>query len=106
MNFAFTVARRYLLGKKSHTIINIISMVSVAGVAVGTMALIVVLSVFNGFGDLVVSLYDTFDPDIKITPLEGKAFSEKDISIQQLNKISGVKHVFFTLEENALVKYN
>lgn len=106
MNFAFTVARRYLLGKKSHTIINIISMVSVAGVAVGTMALIVVLSVFNGFGDLVVSLYDTFDPDIKITPREGKAFSQKDISIHELNKITGIKHVFFTLEENALVKYN
>ncbi len=81
-------------------------MVSVAGVAVGTMALIVVLSVFNGFGDLVVSLYDTFDPDIKITPMEGKSFSEKDISIDKLNKINGVRHAFFTLEENALVKYN
>ncbi len=106
MNFAFNVARRYLLGKKSHTIINIISLVSVTGVAVGTMALVVVLSVFNGFGDLVVSLYDTFDPDVKITASEGKTFSEDAIDFKKLSSLEGVKNVFFTLEENALVKYN
>ena len=71
MLLPFYIAKRYLVSKKSHNIINIISAISVAGVGVGTMALIVVLSVFNGFEELVKSLYNTFDPDIKITVREG-----------------------------------
>lgn len=106
MNLALTIAKRYLLGKKSHNIINIISLVSVSGVLVGSMALIIVLSVFNGFGDLVISLYDTFDPDIKITAQTGKTFSSSAFNIDALKKTEGVKYISFTLEENALVKCN
>jgi len=74
MNFPFYIARRYLFAKKSHNIINIISGISVGGVTLGTFALIVVLSVFNGFEDLVKSLFNTFDPDIEISAKEGKVF--------------------------------
>ena len=106
MNLSFTIAKRYLLGKKSHNIINIISMVSVSGVLIGAMALVIVLSVFNGFGDLVISLYDTFDPDIKITVHEGKIFSASAINLEELKKTEGIKFVSLSLEENALVKCN
>ena len=106
MNLSFTIAKRYLLGKKSHNIINIISMVSVSGVMIGSMALIIVLSVFNGFGDLVISLYDTFDPDIKITVHEGKTFSASAINLEEIKKTEGIKFVSLSLEENALVKCN
>lgn len=81
MNLIIKIASRYLIGKKSHNIVNLVSLVSVAGVFTGTMALIVVLSVFNGFGNLVISLYDTFDPDIKITAIEGKSFNTESISL-------------------------
>ena len=66
MSTVLLIARRYLFARKSHQLVNLVSWVSVAGVAVGTFGLIVVLSVFNGFGSLVLSLYDTFDPDIRI----------------------------------------
>ena len=75
MNFPFYIARRYLVAKKSHNAINIISFISVMGVTVGTMALIVILSVFNGFDDLVRSLINSFNPDLKIMLTEGKAFT-------------------------------
>ena len=67
MNLPFFIASRYLLAKKSQNAINIISGISVAGVAVGTMALITVLSVFNGFDSIIKSLYNSFDPELKIT---------------------------------------
>ena len=105
MNFPFYIAKRYLISRKSRNIINIISGVSVIGVMVGTAALIVVLSVFNGFEGLVISLYNSFDPDIKITLHEGKTFSAADLSAESLKKISGVKYVTETLEENALLRY-
>ena len=68
MNFPFFIARRYLFSKKSTNAINIISGISVIGVAVATMALVVTLSVFNGFHDLVASFFTTFDPQLKVTP--------------------------------------
>lgn len=105
MNTSIFIARRYLFAKKSHHIINIISMVSMIGIAIGTMGLIVVLSVFNGFGNLVVSLYDQFDPDIKITVVEGKTFYPKDAGIIKIKNIEGVITVAEVLEENALLKY-
>ena len=71
MNFPLYIARRYLFGKKSQNAINIISLISVLGVATGTMALVVVLSVFNGFDKVVQSLFNSFDPDLKITLAEG-----------------------------------
>ena len=75
MNFPFYIARRYLFSKKSTNAINIISGISVLGVAVATMALVVTLSVFNGFSDLVASFFTDFDPQLKIVPVEGKTAS-------------------------------
>ena len=105
MNFPFYIAKRYLVAKKSRNVINIISWVSVIGIAVGTAGLVIVLSVFNGFGDLVTSLYNAFDPDIKITIVEGKSFDPADAKIEEIKKVKGVKAVTQILEESALLKY-
>ncbi|MFH1161285.1 MAG: FtsX-like permease family protein [bacterium] len=105
MNVAFYIARRYFKSKKSHNIINIISGISVAGVTIGTMALIIVLSVFNGFEKLVVSLFNSFNPDIQITLKEGKTFRSTDIPQPLLKEIPGVLYLTEVLEENALMKY-
>jgi lipoprotein-releasing system permease protein len=102
---AFQIARRYLVAKKSHQAINIISMVSLIGVMVGTMGLIIVLSVFNGFGNLVLSLFNSFDPDIKITSVYSKTFDPDSAGISAIRKLSAVKYVNESLEENALLRY-
>jgi lipoprotein-releasing system permease protein len=105
MNLPLFIAKRYFFSKKSQRAINIISIISVVGVMIGTGALIVVLSVFNGFESLVVSLYNSFDPELKITVAEGKTFPADSVFIHQIKNIDGVKAVSQTLEENALVKY-
>jgi lipoprotein-releasing system permease protein len=99
------IAKRYLFAKKSRNAINIISSVSVAGVAVGTMALIVILSVFNGLEKMVSSIFNTFDPDIKITAVEGKTFIADTTRLKLLAKVDGVSCYSLTIEENALLKY-
>jgi len=106
LNFSFYIAKRYLFAKKSRNVINIISAISVVGVSIGTMALIVILSVFNGFDNLVQSLFNSFDPDIKITIKEGKTFSSGAEKIQNLKKLKGVLYVSEIIEENALLKYD
>jgi lipoprotein-releasing system permease protein len=103
---AFQIARRYLIAKKSHQAINIISMVSLIGVMVGTMGLIIVLSVFNGFGNLVLSLFNSFDPDIKVTSTYSKTFDPDSIGINSIKKLAAVKYVNESLEENALLRYS
>lgn len=105
MKLSLFIARRYFKSKKSHHVINIISMVSVAGVTLGTMALIIVLSVFNGFERLVVSLFNSFNPDMVITLHEGKTFPASDIPEQLLRELPGVLYLTEVLEENALMKY-
>jgi lipoprotein-releasing system permease protein len=105
MNLSLYIAKRYLVSKKSHNIINIISVISVTGVAVGTMALIIVLSVFNGFETLVKSLFNTFDPDLKITLVEGKTFLPHELSEHEIKKIPGIVRYTKVLEETALLKY-
>lgn len=105
MNFPLFIAKRYLFAKKSRNTINLISAISVVGVSVGTMALIVVLSVFNGFDSLVHSLFNAFDPDLKITVKEGKRFSASTPSINILRTTPGVQYVSEVVEENALLKY-
>lgn len=106
MNLPFYIAGRYLKSKKSHNAINIISGISVIGVAIGTMALIIVLSVFNGFDTLVKSLLSSFDPDLKIEIAEGKSFTPSDSVLQVMNNMDGVAAVSGVLEENALLRYD
>lgn len=105
MNFPFFVAQRYLFAKKTQNTINLISAISVVGVAIGTMALIVVLSVFNGFDSLVHSLFNSFNPDLKITIKEGKRFSSELPSLIKLKQIEGVLYQAEVIEEKALLKY-
>ncbi len=104
MNLSFYIARRYLLGKKSQNAINIISTISVIGISVGTMALVIVLSVFNGFDSVVKSLFSAFDPDIQISVVEGKTFSPGDLP-EKIRALPGVEAVSEVLEENVLLLY-
>jgi lipoprotein-releasing system permease protein len=105
MNFPFFIARRYLLAKKSHNAVNVISAVSVVGVAVGAMAMIIIMSVFNGFEKLSGTLFGAFDPDIKITAVKGKNFVVEAGKMKQLEADPGVYAVSQTIEENVLVRY-
>ena len=106
MRLPFFIARRYLFAKKSHNIINVISAISAGGIMVGTMALIIVLSVFNGFEHVIVSLFNTFDPDIRITLVEGKTFHANDIAVDKIKQMNGVVRYTDVLEENALLRCN
>ena len=105
MRLSLYIAKRYLFAKKSRNAINIISSISVAGVTVGTMALIIVLSVFNGLETLVRSIFNTFDPDLKITAAEGKTFIPDTSQLTLLSKVDGVACYSLCVEENALLKY-
>lgn len=106
MKLPLYIAKRYLFAKKSRNAINVISAVSVAGVAVGTMALIIILSVFNGLEKLVTSIFNTFDPDIRITAAEGKTFIADTAKLNLLSEVNGVLCYSLTIEENAALKYN
>lgn len=105
MNLSLFIARRYLISKKSHNAINIITLISIVGVCIGTMALVIVLSAFNGISDLVFGLYNTFDPDIKITPAAGKTFAPDTVLFGKIKNMDGVVYYTETLQENALLKY-
>lgn len=105
MKLSYYIAKRYLFAKKSRNAINIISAVSVAGVAVGTMALIIILSVFNGLETMVSAIFNTFDPDIKITASEGKTFIPDTLRLKLLAKVEGLCCYSLTIEDNALLKY-
>ncbi len=105
MNFPFYIARRYLFSKKSHNAINVISAISICGVALATLALVCTLSVFNGFQDLVSTFFTAFDPQLKIVPASGKVFDGKDKRIQLLKNIPEVALMCESVEDNALVQY-
>lgn len=105
MNFPFYIARRYLFSKKSTHAINVISGISVVGVAVATMTLVVTLSVFNGFHDLVASLFTSFDPQLKITPAVGKTASADDPVLTEIRRLPQVAVATETVEDNALAMY-
>jgi len=105
MNLPFYIAKRYLFAKKSHNAINFISAISVCGVSVGTTALVVILSVFNGFDSLIKSLFNSFDPDLKITLTEGKTFSIENIAFEKIKNHEGVLYLSEVIEENALLRY-
>ena len=105
MNFPFYIAKRYLFSKKSHNAINVISGVSVCGVALATLALICTLSVFNGFQDLVTTMFTAFDPELKITAVNGKVFDGQDERILALRDLPEVEVFSESLEDNAMVQY-
>ncbi len=105
MNFPFYIAKRYLLSKKKHNAINIISGISVCGVALATLALVCTLSVFNGFQDMVASFFTAFDPELKITVREGKVFDGQDERIRAISVLPEIDVFSESLEENAMVQY-
>jgi len=106
VNLSFYIAKRYLIAKKSQNVINIISAISVVGVATGTMALIVILSVFNGFDSLIKSLFSVFDPELEISLVEGKTFTVSgDERFDEVRNHPGILYFTEVLEENALLMY-
>ena len=105
MNFPFFIARRYVFSKKSTNAINVISAISVVGVAVGTMALVIVLSVFNGFHDLVASFFTNFDPQIELVPTQGKTAPADDPLLDKIRKMPQVSVHTDVLEDQGLAVY-
>lgn len=105
MNFPFYIARRYLFSRKSHNAINVISAVSVCGVALATLALVCTLSVFNGFRDMVSTFFTAFDPQLRVVPAVGKVFDGKDERILALREMPEIALVCESVEDNALVQY-
>lgn len=103
MKFIFFIARRYLFSKKSHHAINIISGISACGVAVATMALVCILSVFNGFQDFVADLFTAFDPELEVCANEGTAFACNDPAIEKLRKNANIQSITQCVEGQALV---
>ena len=104
-NFSFYIARRYMFSKKSVGAINVISFISVAGVAVGTMALVIVLSVFNGFHDLVASLFTNFDPQIEVVPLKGKTINADAPELDKIRHLDFVDVATDVVEDQAIAVY-
>lgn len=105
MNLSLFIARRYLFSRKSHNVINVISGISVAGIALASFALICALSVFNGFHDLVATLFTDFDPELKVVAANSKVFDSKSPSIESLCNNSDVETYSFSIEDQALIQY-
>lgn len=105
MRLPFYIARRYLFSKKSHNAINVISGVSVCGVAFATLAMVCTLSVFNGFQDLVQTMFTAFDPELKITSVTGKVFDADDDRMKNVQEMPEVEIFSKSLEDNAMVQY-
>ena len=106
MKLALHIAWRYLFSKKKHNAINIISAISVCGIALATLTLVCTLSVFNGFQESVASFFTAFDPDLKVVSTQGKIFTPDSVLLNTIQKIEQVSKTTTTLEENAMVKYN
>ena len=105
MSLSFFIARRYLFSKQSHNAINIISAIAMGGVAVATIAMICVLSVFNGFRDLIATLYTTFDPQLVVVPTKGKVAAADDAALLKIRAQKDVAAASATFEENALILF-
>jgi lipoprotein-releasing system permease protein len=105
VKFAFQIAIRYLFSKKKHQAVNLVSMVSVFGVATAVAALVCVLSVYNGFQILLSSMYSQFDPSIRIEATVGKTYNPVNEAFISLKKDKRIRTYCETLEENALVQY-
>ena len=105
MNFPLFIAKRYLVSKKKQNIINIISGISIGGIIIGTLALLIILSVFNGFSMLIGTFYSNFDPDLKITSVHGKMFNPSDFEFEKIKSMPEVVNYAEIIEEVALLKY-
>lgn len=105
MRASWFIARRYFLTRKKQNFINILSIIALIGVALGTMSLVVVLSVFNGLEGLLRSLFGSFDPDIQIIAAEGKSFDYDEDMIRELENLPGVAILTSVVEDNALIKF-
>lgn len=106
MNTPFYIARRYLFAKKSTNAINIISTISVVGVFVGSAALIIILSVFNGFEEVVLKMFNTITPQLVISPVKGKTFDPNTPYFNELRKEKDIYSFTEVLSENALLRYS
>jgi len=104
MKFPFFIAKRYLFTSKGKNVVNIISYISLFGVAIGTAALVVVLSVFNGFEKIVLDMYNSFDPHLKISAAEGKTFFTNEIK-HYLTEVEEIENYSFVLEEKVLIEH-
>lgn len=105
MKWPIFIAKRYLFSKKSQNAINLISLVSVLGVAAASLAMVCTLSAFNGFQELLGSLYRQIDPDLKITAVEGKSFHIDNEAFQQVRNLDNVAVFCESIEENVLARY-
>lgn len=106
MNFPYYIAKRYIFSKKSTNVINVISIISVIGVAVATTALVIVLSVFNGFHDLVATFFTNFDPQIEVVPTKGKTAPSDDPLLTKIRHLPEVDVATESVEDQALAIYN
>ncbi len=106
VNLSLHIARRYLFAKRSTNAINIITGISVVGIAIGTAALILVLSVFNGFEDLLGGLFGHFNPEVKVTAAKGKTFQADSLLLTRLRQIPEIATVSATIEEIAFFEYD
>lgn len=105
MNTSYYIAKRYLFSKKSVNAINFISGISMLGVFVGSAALIIILSVFNGFESIVLSMYNTFSPELRIEAAEGKTFDPADTRLSKLKNDGRIINYTEVLQEKALIRY-
>ena len=105
MDISYRIAVRYFFSRNKRSFISLIARIAMAGVAVGTMAMVVVLSVFNGMEDLNRKIFKTFDADVRIVPAEGKRFKMTPALMNELKAVNGVKLVTRVIEDNALVRY-
>ena len=105
MNLSFYIAKRYLFSKKSHNAINIISLIAVCGVGVATLATVCTLSVFNGFRGLVSEMFSSFDPELKITAVQGKVFDPTTEKFMEIRSFPEVEVIAESVEDNVLISY-
>ena len=105
MDLSYRIAKRYFFSRSKRSFISLIARIAMAGVGVGTMAMVVVLSVFNGMEDLNRQIFKTFDSDVKIMPFEGKRFAVSDSLLKVIKSVDGVKIVTQVIEDNALARY-
>lgn len=106
MGNALHIALRYLFAKKSHNVINIISIICAAGIAIGSMALVLILSVYNGFDNSIKEIYEGYKADYVIEPIHGKTFTLTPHTLEELGQIPGISNVNPVVEEKVFLKYD